>query len=85
MGTGDRYSNIEEFIEEVEEIGLEIEFKYRNKKYTITWSDDRLYIMEFGVENTLREYDNLYESLDDYKIEGHPLREVILKSDILVH
>lgn len=85
MGTGDRYRNIEEFIEEVEEIGLEIEFKYRNKKYTITWSDNRLYIMELGVENTLREYDNLYESLDDYKIEGRPLREVILKSDILVH
>ncbi|MDE5977605.1 MAG: hypothetical protein K2G70_03960 [Turicibacter sp.] len=79
----DKYNNIDEFIEEVEEIGLEISFKYSGKKYSITWSNNKLYIIECQVDDTLREYNNLYEALDDYIIEGLSLREVILKSNRL--
>ncbi len=81
---GDKYSNIEEFIEEeVEEIGLEIEGEYNSKKYSITWANNKLYLIEVQVDDTLKEYNSLYEALDDYMIEGLPLREVILKSNIL--
>lgn len=82
---GNKYNNIDEFIEEVEEIGLEIEFEYSKKRYSITWSNNKLYIIECQVDDTLREYNNLYEALDDYIIENLPLRDVILKSNILSH
>lgn len=66
------------------EFGSDIEFQYKNKKYTILpWTDDGIVI---GLQNS--DDDECYKTADDlinnYKVDERPIKDVISEIDILL-
>lgn len=58
--------------------GGEIEFEYRNKKYSITHTSETILVMEFNNYNTLEVY-NSAEEIIDYKIGEERIKDLLGK------
>lgn len=79
----DTYKDLNGFIEDLERIG-EIEFEYKGKDYSLLYYD-KIYICEYNKPETEKEYDTIEEFLDDYKIDGVPIRELATEIKVFAH
>ena len=66
------------------EFGSDIEFRYKNKDYTILpWTDNGIVI---GPQNS--DDDSIYKTVDElinnYKIDGKPIKDIIENIEILL-
>ena len=66
------------------EFGLDIEFRYNNKDYTILpWTDEGIVIGPQGTDN-----DSIYQTSDDlinkHKIDGKYIKDIIKDIEILL-
>lgn len=66
------------------EFGSDIEFRYNNKDYTILpWTDKGIVI---GPQNS--DNDSIYktadELIDNYRIDGKPIKDIIENIEILL-
>lgn len=79
----DTYKDLNEFIDDIERIG-EIEFEYKGKDYSLLYYD-KIYICEYNKPETEKEYDTIEEFLDDYKIDGVPIRKLATEIKVFAH
>lgn len=78
----DKYKNVNELLDDVE-IGLEIEFQYNDKKYSITYSDNGIHLIEFYKEETEKIYSSIEEAVNNFDIDGNILKDIIEDIEIL--
>jgi hypothetical protein len=80
--TDDRYSNLQELFDDVD-MGLEIEFEYNKKKYSITYSDKGIHLIEFYKDDTEKIYSSIDEAVNDFLIDGKLLKDIVKDVNIL--
>ena len=60
----------------------EIEFEYNKKKYSITHSDNEIYILELNNDDTLKICNKPYE-VGEYIIDGKKLKDIFTQINII--
>jgi len=79
----DVYRSLEEFIEDLETI-REIEFEYNGKDYSLSYFE-KVHIAEYDKPETHKEYDTIEEFLNEFKIDGIPIKELATKIKVIFH
>jgi len=79
----DTYSSLQEFIDDLKAVG-EIEFEYNDKDYSLLYYD-KIYICEYNKPETEKEYDTIEEFLNEFKIDGIPIRELATRIKVIFH
>jgi len=74
------FLSIDDLIDNISR-GGEIEFEYRNKKYSITHTSETILVMEFNNYNTLEVY-NSAEEIIDYKIGEERIKDLLGKIEV---
>ena len=62
--------------------GCEVEFLYNNKKYSITYVDEGISVMEFYNEDSEKTYSDAKKVLE-YEINGKLLKDIISEMKII--
>lgn len=69
------FENLDEFIKNISR-GGEVEFIYKEEKYSITHMSGMIIFIKIGDDSTIREFKNTDE-LIDYKIEGKKIKDIV--------
>lgn len=79
----DVYKSLEEFISDLETV-REIEFEYNGKDYSLFYFD-KVCITEYDKPETYKEYRKIKEFLNEYEIDGIPMKELATKIKVTLH
>lgn len=71
------FLSIDELIDNISR-GGEVEFEYRNKKYSITHTSEAIHVMEFNNYNTLKVYNSAKEIIS-YRIGEERIKDLLDK------
>jgi hypothetical protein len=71
----EKFDSLDEFIDNLSR-GGEIEFIYKDKKYSITHPDGKLSFIEQYNEESLRYFNSIQELLD-FSIEGDKIKDIV--------
>ena len=75
-----KFKDLEDFRSSVE-LGLDIVFAMRGTKYNISWNDDKPFICTCPDGDAVV-FENADDLLNNYKIDGVPLKELWREFDI---
>lgn len=79
----DVYKSLEEFINDLETVG-EIEFEYNGRDYSLFYFD-KVCVTEYNKPETYKEYGGIEEFLNEYKIDGIPIKDLVTKIKVTLH
>jgi len=83
-GDGDRYNNSAEMLDELNR-GIEIEFGYNDRLYSLSYNRKGLHATEYNKPETNKTYQTPEECLNDYEIEGKKLIDIVTEIDVYAH
>jgi len=71
----DPFESVEELVDNLSR-GGEIEFTYKEKKYSITHPDGKLSFGEEYNEESYKDFDSI-DALLEYEVEGEKIRDIV--------
>lgn len=84
MVPNDKYKNVNEFVDDIDVIG-EIVFIYKGKEYSLSYMEDGIYIAECYKEETEQKFKDIDDFLDNFMLDGIPIKGLVTELDIVFH
>ncbi len=80
----DKYSNVEEFINDIELIG-EIEFAYNGVAYSLATVENGISVVEYNKPETEQLFESAEDFIAKFEINGKKIKDIVTKIDVLFH
>jgi|GEM_PF-3731905 hypothetical protein len=84
MITFDKYSNVGEFITDIDIVG-EIIFKYDDREYSLDYDGEKVNIAESFKQETEQTFSSIEEFLSKFLLNGKPIKEAVTEIDVVAH